>query len=440
MLPLLLLAAAVAAPAISRRLTGDAFGPVSLIVTSWAGSIALTRLEWIPYVSIGADTWRFVALNLGALAAGVGLGAAIARLVAARRIDDAAGHDGVRAAAARWVLPLALVGLAGVAWYVVAAVRLLGWHAFADGERLRQALTTYEIPSTFLAAQFFCLIAPLTGWALMLAGTRLSPLARAAAAAAALGTVVTTDRSQAFALVSTVFLMWVFARGATLGWRRLVLVGAIVPLILAANFVAVDAWRRNVLEVFELKLAIEGPASRATPLGRAFWRRTTSAYFYATSSYPALELLLAAPGPRTGGALSFYPIARALERAGLTGPTPRYIPGFVTVTRAGQDPPAYSNAYTYLTYPLRDFGRAGAVAYSLALGVASGLVFAWARRARRSPARLLLVGQVSTAIAFLPLFDKFNNTAWWYVLVWTLVPFAIETWRQRRVARGGGGR
>lgn len=434
MLSLLLLAAAIAAPVVSRRVTGDAFGPMSLIVTTWAGSIALARLAWIPYVEIGAGTWQFIALNLGALAAGLALAAAIARRVFTRRIGDAAGDAAVRDAAARWVLPLALVGLAGVAWYGVAAVRVLGWRAFVDGERLRQALTTYEIPSTFLLAQFFCLVAAFVAWALTLSGTRLSPVARAATAAAALGTVVTTDRSQAFALVSTVFLMWVFARGATLGWRRLVLVGAIVPLVLAANFVAVDAWRRNVLEVFELKLTVEGPASRATPLGRAFWRRSTSAYFYATSSYPALELLLANPGPPTGGALSFYPVARALERAGLAGPTPPYIPGFVTVTRAGQDPPAYSNAYTYLSYPLRDFGRVGTVVYSLALGAACGLMFAWARRARRSPARLLLVGQVSTAIAFLPLFDKFNNTAWWYVLVWTLVPFAVESYRRGSTA------
>jgi hypothetical protein len=196
--------------------------------------------------------------------------------------------------------------------------------------------------------------------------------------------------------------------------------------------VAVDAWRRNVLEAFELKLTIEAPDSRATPLGRVFWRRLTSAYYYATSSYPALDRLLLDPGPGTGGALTFYPVTRALERAGLGPKTPPYSPAFVTGTRPGQDPPAYSNAYTYLYYPLRDFGRAGAAVYSLVLGALCGLAFGWARADRLSPARVLVAAHVSTAIAFLPLFNKFNNSPWWYVVVWTLVPFAIAAARRGR--------
>jgi hypothetical protein len=429
MASVLLLVLALAAPIASRRLTGDVCGPLAIVALTWGASAALALLAWIPYHPIAPGTWRFIAINLVALAAG---------LMAGGRLAPRTPKPDAGAAAAdwlepqRWIVPFALVGLAGLGWYLVAAAAVLGWRGLLDGERLRAALTTYEIPSTFLVAQFFCLVAPLVAGALAFSGARLSWPQRIAATAAGLGTAVTTDRTQAFSFVATIFLMWVFARGPALGWRRLLLVGAVVPAILAANFVAVDAWRRNVLEAFELKLTVEGPESRSTPLARAFWRRMTSAYFYTTSSYPALDRLLADPGPSTGGAVSFYPVVRALERAGLAGPTPPYIPGFVTITRPGQDPPAYSNAYSYLGYPLRDFGVAGSVIYSAVLGVVCGAVFAWGRAGRGSPGRLLLVGQVSTAIAFLPLFNKFNNTAWWYVLAWTLVPFAVAALRGRR--------
>jgi hypothetical protein len=427
----LLAAIAIAAPVVSRRLSGDLLGPVALVALTWGASAALARLAWIPYHPVAASTWSFLFANLLALIAGLVVADRIGRRLPGPRPASAS----TRPVGTGWVGPFAAVGLAGLAWYVAAAAQVLGWRALVDGERLRQALTTHEIPSAFLFAQFFCLVAPLLAGALIVSGTPPTWKARLAAGAAAVGTLATTDRTQVFSLVATLFLMWIFSRGADLRWRRLLLAGTVVPAILAANFVAVDAWRTNVLEAFDLKLTIEGPDSRATPLRRAFWRRATSAYYYATSSYPALDRLLVDPGPRTGGALTFYPVARALERTGLAGPTPPYIPGFVTVTRPGQDPPAYSNAYTYLYYPLRDFGGAGAVIYSAALGLGCGLAWAWARQDRRSPARLLVAGQVSTAIAFLPLFNKFNNTAWWYVLLWTLVPFAFAAWRSRQQRR-----
>ena len=343
----------------------------------------------------------------------------------------ATGTSTNRFRAERWVVPMAIAAIAGVAWYVVAAATRLGWRGLLDGERLRQALTTYEIPSTFLFLQFFCLIAPLVAAALALTGTRLSWPARIGAAVAAIGTLPTTDRTQVFSLVATLFLMWVFARGRALGWRRLLLIGAVVPAILAANFVAVDAWRRNVLEAFELKLTVEAPESRATPVARAFWRRMTSAYYYATCAYPAIDRLLLDPGPSTGGALSFYPVARALERSGLGPPTPPYIPGFVTIARPGPGPPAYANAYTYLYYPLRDRPSR------------SGRLQPGARRrlrprhrlGRRRPAlarpgpgrRARLDGdRVSAAV------QQVQQLAVVDIVVWTLIPFAVAALSSRR--------
>jgi hypothetical protein len=433
MAAVILLLLACAAPVVSRRITGDVFGPLALVALTWGVTAALALLAWIPYHPIAAGTWWFLVTNLAALAAGLLAGHWLAGRMPRRSQKPARiGTSADPLRPERWIVPMSGAAIAGVAWYVVAAGTRLGWRGMLDGERLRQALTTYEIPSTFLFLQFFCLVAPLVAAAVALTGTRLSWPARIGAGAAALGTLPTTDRTQVFSLIATLFLMWVFARGRTLGWRRLLLVGGVVPVLLAANFVAVDAWRRNVLEAFELKLTVEAPDSRSTPVARAFWRRLTSAYYYATSSYPALDRLLLDPGPPTGGALTFYPVTRALERAGLGPPTPPYIPGFVTITRPGDGPPAYSNAYTYLYYPLRDFGRRGAVVYSLVLGVACGLAIGWARTARHSPAGVLVAGHISTAIAFLPLFNKFNSSPWWYIALWTLVPFAFAALRARR--------
>lgn len=436
---IILLLLAVAAPVVSRRITGDTFGPLALIALTWGVTAALALLAWIPYHPMASSTWWFIAGNLAALVAGLLVGQRLAQRLPPRwQEPPRIGSTGDRFAPERWIVPMSIAAITGVAWYVAAAATRLGWRGMLDGERLRQALTTYEIPSTFLFLQFFCLVAPLVAAALALTGTRLSWPARIGAVVAALGTLPTTDRTQVFSLIATLFLMWVFARGRALPGRRLLLVGAVVPAILAANFVAVDAWRRNVLEAFELKLTIEAPDSRAAPAARAFWRRLTSAYYYATSSYPALDRLLLDPGPGTGGALTFYPVTRALERAGLGPTTPPYIPGFVTITRPGDGPPAYSNAYTYLYYPLRDFGPRGTVVYSVALGLFCGLAIGWARAARHSPARVLVAAHVSTAIAFLPLFNKFNSSPWWYVGVWTLIPFAIVALRNRggHVSRG----
>jgi oligosaccharide repeat unit polymerase len=156
-------------------------------------------------------------------------------------------------------------------------------------------------------------------------------------------------------------------------------------------------------------------------------------YFYATASYPALDRIQRAGGPRTHGALTFYPIARALERLHIVaGPLPAYIPAFLPVAPAADGgAPLSTNASTFLYYPLEDFGVPGALAYALIVGLVSGLAYAWMRRARASAPRLLLAGQVSTALLLTIFVNKFNNTGSWYVLLLTLAPFAFAAMRMR---------
>jgi oligosaccharide repeat unit polymerase len=157
------------------------------------------------------------------------------------------------------------------------------------------------------------------------------------------------------------------------------------------------------------------------------------AYFYATGSYPALAMLVDAGHPRTHGRHTFFPVLRPLQRAGLLAiDLPAAIPPFVTVARRSDGAPFGTNAYTFLYYPLEDFGVIGAIVYAAVIGVGCGWVFGWARRDRRSALRLLVAGQVSTALALTFFVNKFNSTHFWYVLLWTSAPFLWAAWRARR--------
>ena len=157
------------------------------------------------------------------------------------------------------------------------------------------------------------------------------------------------------------------------------------------------------------------------------------AYFYATGSYPALALLIDAGHPRTLGRHTFFPVLRPLQRAGVLAiELPAAVPPFVTVARRADGTPFGTNAYTFLYYPLEDFGPTGALAYAAVTGLACGWVFGWARRDRGSALRLLVAGQVSTALALTFFVNKFNSTHFWYVLLWTMAPFVWAGWRRRR--------
>src|SRR6185503_11205715 len=93
----ILLLVAFAAPVVSRRITGDAFGPVSLVALTWGASAALAGLAWIPYHPIAVDTWWFIVFNLLALVAG---------LVAGGRVAHATSPGEVAAAPADAADPL----------------------------------------------------------------------------------------------------------------------------------------------------------------------------------------------------------------------------------------------------------------------------------------------------------------------------------------------
>jgi hypothetical protein len=421
MIAVALLCLACSAPLLARRLTGDLFPPTVIVLSTWAGTLGLLALNWLPYVPMSAQTWWLLSGIVAVLAVTTLAGT----WAAARLVHQPRPVVTIRAADT-WVLSFALLGVAGLAWYVYSVVSRFGW-IFDQGEMLRYRLNTLEIPSHYLFLQQCYGAGGLLAWGLWLGGTRLGRIPIVAAALAAAGTLVTTDRTQFFALVISAVFMYLLRHGWSLRLGRLLFVTVLAPLLLVGNFLIVGAWTGKSTSDVGVRLRWPGamPGSVRDQVVDAL-QGGAVVYFYATGSYPALNQYLEGEHPRTEGLHSFYPVARLLQRTGvLSIELPPAIPGFVTIGTREDGQPLITNAYTFLFYPLEDFGTSGAVVYAAIVGLLCGAVYGWARAARGSPARLLLAGQVSMALALTVFVNKFNNTAWLYVLALTLAPFVV---------------
>ena len=446
MIAIALLLVAAVAPIVGRRAAGDVCPPPVIAASLWCGTLGLYALRLLPYPTLRPATVALLAATVVILVAGSAAASAwIGRrpaVVVARPVPSIS-----------WVVAYAVVALAGTAWFVVLVVRTMP-DGFGDAPALRLALGTYRIPSTFLFLQLFAIATPLVTLARGLGGTRIPlPLAALALVCAA-GTVVSTDRTQSFLLVLSAAFMVAYRFGPEVSLRRTLIGGGVVVVLLVTSFLAIETWVRKTPDHLGLFLRLPGltwvPGRGAVPtsqsaavvaLARA-GQRLAGIYEYATGSYPALDRLLEAPPPRTGGAHIAFPLLRPLERAGLIrGPVPSPIPDYVVICPepVPGGTPLIFNAYTFLYYPLVDFGVIGAVLYALLIAVASGAVYGWMRRDRRDPLRLLVAGQVATALALTVFVNKFNNTPWWYVLVLTVLPYAATAGlRRARVAVGRG--
>ena len=453
MTPWLLLAAALIAPVIGRRVSGDLCPPPVIVASVWCATLGLFALHLLPYAPLREPTTQLLAGAVALLVAGSAAGAVwMARRPAA---SPAAGAvPAARVVPSAWWLALySAIALGGIAWFVTDVVRVLGPGGFANAEVLRNALSTYRIPSTFLFAQLFCIATPIVTLALVLEGARIPRLLVVFGFAGAAGTVISTDRTQSFLLVGTAAFMIAYRVGPTVTVGRAVAGFAAAGVFIVASFLAIELWVRKSPERMGLFLQVPGmtwvPGEGAKgpgtdglgPVAGRAVQRLAGVYVYATGSFAALDLLLADPPPRTNGMHTFFPIVRPLERAGwIDRPVPSPIPDYVLLypqPAPGLAPLSF-NAYTFLYYPLLDFGVAGALAYALAVGAGCGVVYGWMRRDRRDPLRLLAAGQTATALTLTVLVNKFNNTAWWYVLLLTLLPWLAEAGLRPR--RGGHGR
>jgi hypothetical protein len=424
LLTAVLLAAGVVAIPLGRRYTGDFLHPAALVVTVWCLSFGLFLLYLMPFQPPAPAVVAFVLAAIGLLAAGTTLGRRLEQFTP----DRAPSPPLSRARA--WVWLYSVLGLLGVAWYIREVVHVFGWAGFLDAAAIRQAITTRTIPGHFLFLEFFCIAAPLLAVALSLGGTTLRRIDWIAPILCTVATWMTTERTRFFLIVLTVLFMFVLRRGPTLRWRRLFFVVAPAGILLASNFLFVDLWRKQTDTIF-LPVVMSGaqapghaPAASPPAYNRpTVVQRTAAIYVYTTGSYAALGQLMEQPLDSTHGLHTVYPAARLLVRLGLSRVSlPPAIPPPVNIMRR-PGPALQFNAYTFLYYPLMDFGPYGALAYAAVIGLLSG--FAYGRLVRRpgSAVRILVGGQIATALALSIFVNKFNNAASWYILAATVAPF-----------------
>ena len=440
----LLLAIALLAPVVSRRVTGDFFSPPALAASAWCGTLGLFALRLLPYGPLQPATRALIAGTIACLV----FGSALSAWWVSRRARP--GGDAVRQPQrpGLWVTAYAVAGLFGVAWYVVSAVTLLGWKGLADGHTLRDALFTYRIPSTFLFAQFFTIVAPLVALAFVLGNVRLPLRVLILPGLCVVATLLSTDRTQFFMLVLTAGFMAAHRFGPQLSWPRVTGVLLVVAASFLSLFLAIGWWRGETAENSPLFLRLPGvawvPGKGAMPrtdvppaVAHAARAGQRLGYFYAymTASYAALDGLLASPRPHAGGKYIFFPVLRALQRSGLLAiDLPSQIPDGILVSPPPAEglPPLHLNQYSFLYYPLQDFGTPGALSYALVIGVLVGALYGWGRGKRTDPLRLLLIGHTAAAVALSPLVNKFSNTAWCYIVLLTTLPWIVAWLRSRR--------
>jgi hypothetical protein len=474
------------APVVARLRTGDAVHPIAVVLAVWAPTLGLFYLRMLGYPTLSPAAAGVLALGIGSLFAGIVGG----RPLAARgnpRVWPVAGP-------AVWVAAYALLGIVGTGWYVWEVDRLLGWRALLnDALHIRIALRSYDIPSRFLFLQFFCIIAPLLAVGLTLGGVRLRPWHWILVGLCVAGTWLTTDRTQCFTVVLTSLFMYFFRWGRDLTWSKATGGVVLCAAVLLANFFVVGQWRggstRNLgfaltaprMTAAEIPAAspaagarapadgkaanpanavpapaspvlrdqrteagvrepvASSPAVREKPIGRGTMfepvlRHANTLYLYSTASYAAFSLWYPSGQPLAHGVHTFYPIARLLERVGLiSGPLPPAILGFAKVVRRGTDFIEF-NTYTFLYYPIADFGVAGMSVFCIALGLLIGVVYERTRRARSSALHLLVMGQISFALVLSMFVNRFNGTAAWYQMVWTALPFLATALASRIAA------
>ncbi len=264
-------------------------------------------------------------------------------------------------------------------------------------------------------------------------------------------------------MLLTTYFTYVLSAGARLTLAKLTILTAAVLLSLGSYFLLVGVWQGKTPTNLNVEVRIptlevesraaktartatgqpQSPGAPAAPIeveATPAWvtqlqdslRGTSTIYLYATASYAALDVLLANPQPRTFGRQAIYPLGRLLERLGIVSGMPPGIPPFVPLgLTSGQD--VSFNAYTFLYYPVSDFGPAGALVYAAAIGLMTGIIYGVFSRNRRSAFWLMTMGHICAALVLTVFINKFNNTASWYIYAWCCVPFLLTKVRPNSV-------
>jgi hypothetical protein len=431
-----LLVAGCGAVAVARHRDGEFLTPGTAVAAAWSISYGLYLVRLLPYGPMPRGAAALLALGAGSLLAGVGFGRWCCRRLHPRLCPVA--H-------AAWLWAYGAAGLLGLVWYLWEVHRAMGLRAlWLHPFQVRLALVSGRIPNQFLFLEFFAVITPLVAAAAALAGRRWGKGLWALVVICAAGTLVLVERTQFFTIVLGAGFMVAYRVGPRLDRTRLGGFLVLCAALLVVSFLAVGLWRGRG-DAGLTSASHPRPTasvSSAAPSGGAgsILRGRSDLYLYATGSYAAFAVWYQTLSPRTHGLHVAHPLFRALQRVGLyAGDLPSDILPFVAVLPRDPRPVGW-NGYTLLYYPLLDFGAVGMVLYCLIVGAFSGAAYQAVRVARRSPPHLLVAAHTTTALVLSIFVNKFNNTAWWYILLFSVAPFVVSRWLERVPTTGSAAR
>lgn len=445
----------------SRRLTGDFLSPGAIFLAAWATTAGLYALFLLPYIRLERSSAFLIAAAAAALVVGVCVGQwAMKRRETSGKSEKQELPEGID----KWIALYSALGWLGFLWYASLAIGIFGLSGVRHGWQIRWALSTRIIPSGFLFLEFFCIISPVVTLASLLGGARIKRSVVVGSASCLLPLWLTTDRTQFFIFVLTGMWIYLMRFGPELRLGRYLAVIALCCGLLILNFLVVGRWVGKTPENLGARLDVERlipsraesgvPAGvqvgrgvpRVSPLdtaidyvrrrGGSAVQRLSTLYVYATCSYPAISELLQDEPSRTWGRRTFFPVFRLLQKLRLySAELPDAIPPF---RRISKEAALATNAYSFLRDPFLDFGTAGVVLFPLLIGLIAGVLYGRVRVRRSQSVALIWLGLLCMGLSLSVLFNKFNDTATWYIGVMASAPFLVSKWYEALKRRRAG--
>ncbi len=390
-----------AAGAVSIRLGWGRINPVTVYGAIWGSVVALLSLQLVGFDAMSGATWVVVSGSAAAFVVGCGAGAAFA--TASSRQPSAVGSPTRRTYDERRLALAYKLGLAAFGVYlliqVVQSLPLLdsaggikglltgGGLAFRRAQLEAASLhsaTSFDSGSALLGIiGYFLFTGALTiFWAGHYARQNRWGLALIPLLMLAMYSLFALERSDfIYGVVLFAFSYMYHGRFVEKGATQMPSGRLAFLAILTAAVVLIPIALRQPERASETPLA--GPVQYY--LGGLAGLDTRL-----TQDLPAPE-----PRPATG-VWTFYGVASLLERSGLDlGAPPTSALPYVSI---GADEQVHDNVYTYLIYPLLDFGYLGMVLYAFVFGGLCALAHTAVRFGRRLdlvPVASLLMASVT---------------------------------------------
>jgi oligosaccharide repeat unit polymerase len=406
---------------LSQRHFGHPLSPFSVFYGVWFVALALLFADWIEYIPLHRRTWVLLTVNMLSFGFGWLLAYLFLRGGTKPSKRDVA-ELGVSANSLRRVIysffVLGTVGLADFLRQVHAAVGL--WTYVESPHEIREAMGLGQLGEGLKPLNWLNVgNVPLCAFYLVLPGARHRKRIWLLLAASTIATLFMEDRTRFFFAV--LWTSYVVAHARPWNARKFLAGAAVVGTILLLQFLAVGAWLGKVTENNPTLVS----ASRASDGLSMF----LMPYIYATGSFPAFQAYVESSPESTGGAMTFYPAYRVLQRLDASLPAPPIIGDPVAI-------PFEFNTFTWLHQFYADFGFAGVLLGPWLAGLLAGLVYF---RMVQSPSfyTLYVNGLISVALTLSIMVNHLTQGPVWYFLAVGILVAAYI--RQRRPSLASAG-